>query len=158
MKSSFYKKTHATLSRARILKHFKVVAEKIALGKVDFSSEILKQPIILLTAARSSHASRKTAWMFKNPEKAGMDRKISFHGKSCLFSPSMKCLRILAQTQQLWTCLHRFKSINIQNVITKSIFNTTVMGACFSSGCDVWSTILISTSDYYIFTRFLIMK
>ncbi len=25
--------------------------------------------------------------MSKNPEKAGMDRKISFHNKSCLFSP-----------------------------------------------------------------------
>jgi hypothetical protein len=25
--------------------------------------------------------------MFKNLEKAGMDRKISFHAKSCLFSP-----------------------------------------------------------------------
>jgi hypothetical protein len=74
-------------SRARILKHFKVAAEKITLGKVDFSSEILKQHTILLTAPRSSHPSRKTAWMIKNPEKAGMDRKISFHAKSCLFSP-----------------------------------------------------------------------
>jgi hypothetical protein len=48
------------MSRARILKHFKVAAEKIALGKVDFSREILKQTTFLLTAARSSHSSRKT--------------------------------------------------------------------------------------------------
>ncbi len=42
---------------AWIFKHFKVAAEKIALGKVDFASEILKQPTILLTAARSSRPS-----------------------------------------------------------------------------------------------------
>ncbi len=38
--------------RARILKHFKVTAEKIALGKVNFSNGILKQPDFSLTAVR----------------------------------------------------------------------------------------------------------
>jgi hypothetical protein len=38
------------LGRAQILKHFKVTAEKIALGKVNFSNGILKQPDFSLTA------------------------------------------------------------------------------------------------------------
>jgi hypothetical protein len=37
-------------TRARILKHFKVAAEKIALGKVNFSNGILKQPDFSLPA------------------------------------------------------------------------------------------------------------
>ncbi len=37
-------------SRARILKHFKVTAEKIALGEVNFSNGILSQPDFSLTA------------------------------------------------------------------------------------------------------------
>ncbi len=37
-------------TRARILQHFKVTAEKIALGKVNFSKGILKQPDFSLTA------------------------------------------------------------------------------------------------------------
>jgi hypothetical protein len=38
------------LTRARILKYFKVTAEKIALGKVNFSNGILKLPHFSLTA------------------------------------------------------------------------------------------------------------
>jgi hypothetical protein len=41
---------HGPTTRARILKHFKVTAEKIALEKVNFSKGILKQPDISLTA------------------------------------------------------------------------------------------------------------
>jgi hypothetical protein len=87
------------LNKAHILKHFKVTAEKIALGKVNFSKGILKQPDILLTAvcywrstvffsywSECSNASRKTACVFKNPKNAGMVRKITFHAKSYLFN------------------------------------------------------------------------
>jgi hypothetical protein len=45
-------------SRARILKHFKVTAEKIALGKVNFSNGILKQPDLSLTAV--CHCGQET--------------------------------------------------------------------------------------------------
>jgi hypothetical protein len=44
-------------SRARILKHFKVTAEKIALGKVNFSCGILK-PDFSLTAV--CHCGQET--------------------------------------------------------------------------------------------------
>jgi hypothetical protein len=43
---------------AQILKHFKVTAEKIALGKVNFSSGILKQPDFSLTAV--CHCGQET--------------------------------------------------------------------------------------------------
>jgi hypothetical protein len=77
---------------ARILKHFKVAAEKIASGKVYFSSEIPKRPTFLLTTVHSGHPSGKTACILKNPEKAGMDRK-----PKVFFSSPTKCLRIRAR-------------------------------------------------------------
>jgi hypothetical protein len=46
------------MSGARVLKHFKVTAEKIALGKVTFSNGILKQPDFSLTAV--CHCSQET--------------------------------------------------------------------------------------------------
>jgi hypothetical protein len=44
------RKMESASSRARILKHFEVTAEKIALGEVSFSNGILKQPDFSLTA------------------------------------------------------------------------------------------------------------
>jgi hypothetical protein len=38
------------ITGARILKHFQVTVEKIALGKVNFSNGILKQPDFTFTA------------------------------------------------------------------------------------------------------------
>jgi hypothetical protein len=35
---------------------------------------------------RTSHPSRKTAFVFRNPKNAGMVRKISFQAKSYLFN------------------------------------------------------------------------
>ncbi len=92
------------LDRARILKHLKVTAEKIALGKVNFSNGILKQPDFSLTAvcrcgqetyslATGLNAAVLvtlleicTACVFKNPKNAGKVRKISFQAKSYLFN------------------------------------------------------------------------
>jgi hypothetical protein len=38
-------RVHEIEARARIHKHFKVAVEKVALGKVNFSNGILKQPV-----------------------------------------------------------------------------------------------------------------
>jgi hypothetical protein len=102
-KGSTDKEVICCVYRARILKHFKVTAKKIALGKVNFSNGILKQPDFSLTAvlplwpgdlffsywtecSNVSHPSRKTACVFKNPKNAGMVRKIFFQAKSCLLN------------------------------------------------------------------------
>ncbi len=90
-------------ARARILKHFKVTAEKKAFGKVNFSNGILKQPDFSLTAV--CHCDQETyslasglnaavlvtllvkiACVFKNPKNAGMVGKISYQAKSYLFN------------------------------------------------------------------------
>jgi hypothetical protein len=90
-------------TRARILKHFEVTAEKIPLGKVNFSSRILKTILLFINSclplwpgdlffshrtecSSASHPSKKTACVFKNPENAGIVRKISFQVKSYLFN------------------------------------------------------------------------
>ncbi len=47
----------------------------------------LPGPAPAVTVANTSHPSRKkTAFVFKNPENAGMIRKISFQAKSYLFN------------------------------------------------------------------------
>jgi hypothetical protein len=67
------------LSRARILKHCKVTAEKMALGKVNFSKGILKQPDLSLTAV--CHCGQETYSLANGLNAAvllTMVRKISF--------------------------------------------------------------------------------
>jgi hypothetical protein len=80
--------TPSQVARARILKHFKVTAEKVDLGKVNFSSGILKQPAFPLTAVRHCVAARERQLeCIGIHEDAGIVRKISFQAKSYFFRP-----------------------------------------------------------------------
>jgi hypothetical protein len=97
---------------ARILKHFKVAAEKIALGKVNFSNGILKQPDFSLTAV--CHCCQKTYSLSTGLNSAVLvtllERQLVclripkmqvwleryLFKRKVIFSTSMKCLRIMA--------------------------------------------------------------
>ena len=98
------------LNRARILKHFKVTAEKIALGKVNFSNGILKQPDFSLTAV--CHCGQETYSLATGLNKAVLvtllERQLMclripkmqvwleryLFNRKVVFSTFMKCLRI----------------------------------------------------------------
>ncbi len=102
-----------TLTRARILKHFKVAAEKIALGKVNFSNGILNQPDFSVIAV--CHCGQETyplatglnaAVLVTLPERQLVCLRIPkmqvwleryLFKRKVIFSTSMKCLRIRAQ-------------------------------------------------------------
>jgi hypothetical protein len=103
--------------RARILKHFKVTAEKTALGKVNFSNGILKQPDFSLTAVHRccqetySLATGLNATVLvtllerqlvclRIPKMQVWLERYIFKRK-VIFSTSMKCLRIRAQDFRL---------------------------------------------------------
>jgi hypothetical protein len=99
---------------ARILKHFKVTAEKIALGKVNFSNGILKQPTFSLTAV--CHCDQETYSLATGLnaevlvtvlERQLMSLRIPkmqvwleryLFKRKVILSTSMKCLRIRART------------------------------------------------------------
>jgi hypothetical protein len=69
--------TPSQVARARILKHFKVTAEKIDLGKVNFSSGILKQPAFPLTAVcHYVTCLERQLGYSRIHENAGMVRKV----------------------------------------------------------------------------------
>jgi hypothetical protein len=99
-----------TSTRARILKHFKVTAEKIALGKVNFSNRILKQPTFSLTA--NCHCGQETYSLATGLNAEVLERQLMslripkmqvwleryVFKRKVIFSTSMKCLRIRART------------------------------------------------------------
>ncbi len=102
---------------ARILKHFKVTAEKIAFGKVNFSNGILKQPDFSITVV--CHCGNETYSLATGLNAAVLvtllERQLvclripkmqvclerCLFKRKIIFSTSMKCLRIWA-LNTLW--------------------------------------------------------
>jgi hypothetical protein len=104
-------------TRARILKHLKVTSEKIALGKVNFSNGILKQPDFSLTAvcqcgqeAYSLATGLNAAVLVTLIERQPLCLRIPkmqvwleryLFKRKVTFSTYMKCLRIRAQRRNV---------------------------------------------------------
>jgi hypothetical protein len=95
-----------------MLKHFKVTAEKIAVGKINFSNGILKQPDFSLTSV--GHCGQETYSLATGLNAAGLviflERQLVclkitkmqvwleryLFKRKVIFSTSVKCLRIRA--------------------------------------------------------------
>jgi hypothetical protein len=91
--------------RARILKHFKVTAENITLGKVNFSNGILKQPDFSVTAV--CHCGQETCYFA-----TGLNAAVLV----TLLERQLVCLRI--PKMQVWLVRYLFKR--------KVIFSTSI--------------------------------
>ncbi len=91
----------------RFLKHFKVAAEKIALGRLFRWNSYL--PTFSLTAARNGHPSRKTAYMIKNTE-IQVGKEIYLFKPKVIFSAAVRSVRIRAR--------HSKESVFMKCIIT----------------------------------------